>query len=231
MRDAAIAASLAPTFPIPFATPDEEQYSMKIGIVAAVLISSTVAPLCAAAAQNTLAGIAYSTGLPTGNTKSYIDNFSWVGASFEGRRLSSSHFSIGLQVSWNEFYHKESGTFTLPNGAITGTQYRNINSFSGGATVHLYGGSPGHARIYAGTGINAYYMKQLLDVGLYSSHANNWHFGFSPQVGILLPSSATRYLHLSVTYNYPLSGGNYLGGGARSFQYWTFSLGVMGGGG
>jgi len=193
----------------------------------ALLTALSLAP--SPGAQRQLGGIQYSTALPMGYTKEFTDSFSWLGMTLEGRRFVKESMSVGLMLGVNTFHQNVTGTIDLENGALTGAQYRNFNMFPMMLTLHLYGGSPRGRRFYIGTGVGAYYIHQLLDVGIYTLTSDDWHFGVAPEAGFLLPFGGGTYGNISVRYHYPVAAGDYLGGGSKSPQYWSFSIGVLSG--
>jgi hypothetical protein len=164
---------------------------------------------------------------PDGDLKDFIDNDSWVGLTFEGRKFINEQTSASLGFIWNEFYENTDRIIQLENGAISGDQYRDINAFPILLGFQRYFGESGRARPYLGLGAGAYYFDQLLDIGVFTYDETDWHFGIAPQAGILIPSRNrdTRFV-VDFRYHYPFEGGQYLGGEPRSFSYWTLGLGV-----
>jgi len=79
---------------------------------------------------------------------------------------------------------------------------------------------------FLGLGIGTYWMKQTLDLGLYTAEETNWHFGLAPEVGVLMATKSGVGISLNARYNYPFAAGDYLGGGSASFAYWGIGIGI-----
>jgi hypothetical protein len=192
--------------------------------------------LCAgnAHAQGNAMGVfTWNWSLPVSDTKTFTDNDSWLGASLAGRYFPrSDRFSIGADFGWNEFYNTTSEVIEFESGslsgAVSGRQYRNLNIFPMLATGHFYFGNEGTARPYLGFGAGAYYIRELMDIGLYSIQTQNWHFGISPEFGVLIPTAAGygKQAVVSLRYHYPLEAGDDYIGGSQSFAYWTLGVGI-----
>jgi hypothetical protein len=187
-------------------------------------------PVERAAAQEYLGSLNYSLGIPTGDTRDFTDNESWLGLTFEGQWFVRPNASAGLLFGWNEFYQRTDEALPLENGTISGGQYRHLNVFPMLVTAKFY--LNGDASIgtavapYAGVSTGAYYVRQLFDIGTAEFTDDGWLFGLSPELGVLFPLASGSVGMLNARYNYPFSGGNFLGDASRSFQYWTISLGV-----
>lgn len=205
-------------------------------LVAAGAAVGAALPIERAAAQEYLSSLNYSIGLPSGDTKDFTDNESWLGLTFEGQWFVRPNASAGILFGWNEFYKQEQDAqFTFDNGTITGRQYRHLNIFPMLVTGKYYL-SGEHESIgstmspFVGLSTGAYYVRQLFDLGSSEVTSDNWLFGVAPEVGVLLPLRGGTLASLNVRYHYPFSSGDWLGGEARSWQYWTFGVGVAYGG-
>jgi hypothetical protein len=164
---------------------------------------------------------------PSGDTKDFTDNDSWVGAMLEGRRFVNPRVTASLGFAWNEFYENTDRLVDLGNGAISGDQYRDINVFPMLIGAEYYMGESGRARPYIGLGAGAYYVDQLMDIGVFTYDSNDWHFGIAPRAGVLIPS-ANRDTNFVIDFKYhlPFEAGDYLGDESRSWQYWTLGVGL-----
>ena len=191
--------------------------------LAAGLLATATRP---AVAQGVI-GWSYDWSLPMGDLKDYVDNDSWLGFMLEGRQFRGEKVSVGAQVGYYEFYTNTTDLITLPSGAISGSQYRNVIAVPLMLSVFAHGGhsGTGSARPYIGVNLGAYYLHQTIDIGVYTIDNDNWLFGVAPEIGILLPVRGTTGTTLHVRYNYPVSGGSFLSGDARSFQYVSVGLG------
>lgn len=196
------------------------------------------AALCAAAAPAAaraqyLSTLTYSVSFPTGDTKDFVDNDSWIGVNFEGQRFISPTVSAGLSFGFNEFYHRENSTIQITNGATTGESYRHLNVFPILVTAHFYpnrhsGRGYGEARTlpYAMLGAGTYFIRQVFDFGVFEFTEDAWHFGLAPEIGILVPLQRGGAATLNARYNYPFEAGNYTLTGKSSFNFWSINLGV-----
>jgi hypothetical protein len=190
-------------------------------------------PIERAAAQEYMGALNYNLGIPTGDTRTFTDNESWLGFTFEGNWFVRPNASAGLLFGWNEFYHQTDEALPLENGTISGGQYRHLNVFPMLVTAKYYFNSTSEdASIgtvlapYVGLSTGTYYVRQLFDIGTREFTDDGWLFGLSPELGVLFPLRMGSVAMLSARYNYPFSGGNFLGDQSQSFQYWTISLGV-----
>ena len=181
------------------------------------------APRLASAQARSMGGWSYEWSMPMGDLKDYIDNDSWLGFNLEGRWFLSDNLAFGAQVGYHEFYVNTVGTINLPQGAISGDQYRHLFSVPFLAGLFLYGGSAGETRPYLGVTVGAYYFDQDFDIGAFTLEDTEWLFGAAPEVGILI-GRGPGAVGLHARYHYPMSGGNFLTGDARSFQYLSVGL-------
>ena len=146
----------------------------------------------------------YTTAISTGKTADYISNMSFRGFTFDGRGFISDQVSIGGMFNWTTFYEKLAGeSYTVGTATLTGTQYRYINAFPMLAEVHYYlSTDENDTRVYLGGGIGAYKIVQRIDAGVLTKEYNNWHFGVSPEVGLLYPVGMDSQLNISFRYHY-----------------------------
>jgi len=193
--------------------------------LAAVLLAASARP---AVAQKVI-GWSYDWSMPMGDLKDYTDNDSWLGFGLDLRTFTNERVSVGLQVGYYEFYNNTTDLITLPSGAISGEQYRNVIAVPIMLGVAVHGGHSGSgARPYIGVNAGVYYFHQRLDIGTITTDTDNWVFGVAPEAGIRLPVRSNVGTVLHVRYNYPISGGTFLNGEARSFQYLSVGIGFYG---
>ncbi|MCB2222456.1 MAG: hypothetical protein KQI35_18885 [Bacteroidetes bacterium] len=168
-----------------------------ITIVAALMIT-------AVASSQSLYSFDYTVSFGSGETADYIQSPSFRGITFEGRGFITDQVSLGGLFTWTTFYEELAGaTFTYESAALTGTQYRYINAYPLLFQAHYYLGTDDlEPRAYLGGGFGAYKINQRTNMGVWSVEENNWHFGLSPEVGILLPVSFDTYLNVSFRYHY-----------------------------
>ncbi len=196
----------------------------RIAFALSVCVCAT--PLAAVA--QSMGGVSYSWSLPTGDLENFIDNDSWVGFALEGRKFVKPGMSVGLYFGWNEFYENTDEPIILGTTIITGDQYRDLNSFQMMGNAHVYTGKYGSGRLFVGINAGAYYMRQLVDVGVFTFETDNWHFGVAPEIGYMFPGGGrhTNFM-IRAMLHYPFASGDYLGGQSRTFQYLSIGIGVL----
>ena len=166
-------------------------------LFAAILISVT-------ASSQSLFSLNYTMSFGVGETGDYISSASFRGMTFEGRGFVSDQFSIGGLFTWATFYEKLAGeTYTEGYTTLTGTQYRYINAFPILLQAHWYSNDDEfEPRVYVGAGIGPYKINQKTNVGVWSLEHRNWHFGMSPEIGLLFPVSMDTQFNISLRYHY-----------------------------
>ncbi len=192
--------------------------------LAAILILASAQS--ARAAYGAIGVFTWNWSYPDGDLKNFIENDSWLGLTLEGRKFVKTNMTASLGFCWNEFHENTESIIELENGAISGSQYRDVNAFPMLVGAQYYFGEEGHLRPYIGLNAGAYYFDQMLDVGVFTYDAEDWHFGIAPQAGVWIPTANrdTRLI-VDLRYHYPFEAGDYLGGESRSFSYWTVGLG------
>jgi hypothetical protein len=168
-----------------------------ITIIAAFLIS-------AAAYSQAIYSLNYTMSFGVGETGDYIRSASFRGMTFEGRGFVTDQVTLGGLFNWATFYEKLGGeTFSLENTTLTGTQYRYINAFPLLFQAHWYSNDDEfEPRLYLGGGLGAYKINQRTNIGVWSLEERNWHFGLSPEVGLLFPVSMDTQFNISLRYHY-----------------------------
>ena len=154
--------------------------------------------------SQSLFSLNYAMGFSMGETADYIASPSFRGFEVSGRYYISDQFSVGGSFTTSTFYEKLAGaSYTQDNMTITGTQYRYLNAFPILFQAHYY---TSHnimkPRIYLGAGIGPYIMNQETDIGTWVWENNNWHFGVSPEIGLLYPLSESTKINIGVKYHY-----------------------------
>lgn len=183
-------------------------------------------------AQQFLGVLSYSTALGMGNTSDYIGNYSFKGFQFEGRTFTNRNFTFGGTFGWNIFEEKSSDMIHLEGDSkisdISGTQARYINSFPMMLNGHYYfmkRRDP--VRPFIGLNVGLYYITQRFQLGIYQQDNSNWHFGFAPEAGFLIPLGGVSIM-ANAKYNYALSAGKPFGGGTdNSHSYMSFNIGLV----
>jgi opacity protein-like surface antigen len=154
-----------------------------------------------AKAQVSTFGINYVIGMPLGNTKDFIKDPSYRGASFEYLYIPDDHIGIQFEGGWNYFYQKiDRGTYEQKTLSITGTQYRYIETvplFLGVSYIVL---PEAIVKPYISFGAGVVYTEKRNDVGLYSFGSNSWQFGLKPEVGVGINLSDNVLFKFSAKY-------------------------------
>jgi hypothetical protein len=177
----------------------------------------------AAHAQAWFWGLSYGFAIPSGDTKDFVNSTSWRNVSVEGRRMNlMGNKSVGLSFAWNVFNESGVRTSEIPGvpGAITGDQYRYINTFPMLVNGDIYFGQQGGMRPFVGLNAGVYYTEYRLEIGLSAFEENKWLFGGAPEVGVVLPTGQTRMFFLA-RYHLTTSSGD-----IPSQQYFQLSVGL-----
>jgi len=177
---------------------------MRTSIMIIVLAALFILP--AKAQQDYYFTLNYSMAAGLGDQSDYIGNFSWRGVSAEPMWMLNFQIGIGAYFSWNVFYEKLSGTFVNDSQTITGTQARYINAFPMLAEGRYHLGEPYGIRPYIGLGVGAFRNRQRTEMGIFAIENNTWHFGISPNAGVLIPVGyQDTAIHLGLRYNKPFN--------------------------
>lgn len=172
--------------------------TIKIFVIALTLFISV------ASYSQSVYSLNYTVSFPTGETADFIQSTSFRGLTFEGRGFVTDQVSLGGLFTWSTFYEKLAGaSFTYENATVTGTQYRYINAFPMLFQAHWYSNDDSfEPRLYLGGGLGAYKINQEVNIGVYAVENRYWHFGISPEVGLLFPISMDTDLNISFRYHY-----------------------------
>ena len=203
-------------------------------LVVPIALAAVTAVSASPASPDSLSTITYTISAPAGDTKDFIDSTSFRGVEFNYRHFVGDRVSIGGSVGWNVFDQKRTELVSIRtddfNGDITGTQFRDINSFPFMATAHYYIGDTDGTHVYFGGRAGVYYVKQRLEIGTVAFDVDGWQFGVAPEVGLIAPLGYSTRFIANVQYNLPFSSGTFLGGESRSWQSIVFNVGVAFGG-
>src|SRR4051812_39313868 len=69
---------------------------------AGLFLAAASAIWAPAARAQYLSTVSYSASFPTGQTRDFIDNESWIGFNFDGQRFVNERASLGLSFGYNE---------------------------------------------------------------------------------------------------------------------------------
>jgi hypothetical protein len=176
------------------------------------------APLAAQEAQpgwedRTLAIGRYHLSLPVGDTKDFADNDSWLGFAIEGRRFIAADLSTSFLAGWTEFDEQTAG------------EDRNLRIIPFMLGGQRYFGRPGGIQPFVGLSFGLYWIRQSVAGGSSDFSAEDVLFGVAPEIGLAIPLRPEVGMIVGTRYEVPFSGGDF-SGGAQSFRYWSFGLGV-----
>jgi opacity protein-like surface antigen len=200
---------------------------MKVFVPALVLSAFVSLPQGSVHAQENFWGVAYTTGLTSGDASDYIDSFSWRGIEVNYRRLQTRNLSWGFTAGWQVFHDKSfqlvEGTLPIEEeeigGAISGTQYRYINAFPLLATgYYTYGPSFG-TQFYGGAGVGAYYVERRTELGLVAITKDTWHFGATPELGVIFPVGSDAKMYFNAKYNWTATSSDV------NYNFFSFNVG------
>jgi hypothetical protein len=189
------------------------------------------AVLCTAAtamAQDLMTSVTWNIGLPTGRMADLVDKASYSGFGLEFHKFLNEEVAVGGAFSWNYWSELTDQIIQIPNGAVSGTQIRYINSFPLFLNAYYYmNGRKDDFRPFIGLNVGAYYIQQRLEIGMYAFEDKTWHFGLAPEAGFLFRVSGQTCLTAAVRYNSALSSGETaFGTGKNSLAYWGINVGM-----
>ncbi len=162
-------------------------------------------------AQTSFIGVTYNMAVPMGETKDFINNYSWGVAAFDWRYMLNEKLGVGVNVAWQIFSEKiTKGTIEVDNNVtLTGTQLRYLNYFPITAATDYFINPEGPVIFHVGAGLGAYRVLQRFDISGFVWDQNSWNFGFYPQVGVMIPAGSmnvwfnTKYHYIIAVNDYP----------------------------
>ncbi len=169
----------------------------------------------------------YSFAIPIGDTHRFTPDPSFLGLAWEGQWLVRPRTAAGLAVTFNEFYDNTRGTASFATGAVTGLQTRALMLASAMAVGRWYVHKAAYDGAYVGLGAGGQLGREYYVVGTASPFTRSAvHFVVAPELGFAHPVAEGMELVVSARYTGSSAAGNYLGGGARRFQFVTLSIGM-----
>ncbi len=146
----------------------------------------------------------WNMGFSMGDTKDFIGQPSFRGFSIEGRGFVTQNIAIGGIGAYSVFYEDLGDvTVTSESGttSIYGYKRRYLNTMPLMVTAHYYF-SQGQIQPYIGAGLGTYYIESRDFMGIYYIQGKDWHFGFAPEVGVVMPfGSGNTGLNVNFKYN------------------------------
>jgi hypothetical protein len=164
---------------------------------------------------------------PLGDTRNYVKSTAGPGLTWEGRWKMRQSAAAGVQLTVSQFSEHTDDTMTFPSGAVTGDMLRHLVTGQVLGTAYWYPVKREKVRWYAGGGLGGGHADQDFDLGTHRVSRSAWHMLIAPEVGAEIRRRDSLFVGVvSLRYNAPISSGNYLGGGKRSFQYLTLRIGL-----
>ena len=178
------------------------------------------------AQQGGLAGFTYCTSQTMGETKEWIQNYSWQGLAIQYNYFSSFKTSLGFETGWNVFGQRVDEVATLENGAISGTQIREFSAIPILITGNYHFKSLWEEiSPYIAIGLGGYYITDKLSAGVFARQTDNFHFGVAPELGFYIPAG-DGFLKLALKYNRAVPAGESTVGDKRGFSFLGLNVGL-----
>jgi outer membrane protein len=171
--------------------------------------------------RNDTVKLTYATGVGMGPTHDFTPDFSFLGFAADWRARVTDNFWPGFTIAWQVLYSKEYKTLTHDEVTFSGTVATTLNVFPLLADADYYFLTDRDGiRPYAGIGLGVYAAEHRIDWNIWTVQDTTWHFGFAPELGVVLPTGSLD-LVLTTKFNYAFASG-----GWDQILYWNFNIGV-----
>ena len=165
--------------------------------------------------------LTYATAVGMGPTHDFAADFSFIGFAADWRTRVTDAFWPGFTVAWQVLYNKEYKTLTHNDVTFSGTVATTLNVFPVLADADYFFLTDREGiRPYAGIGLGLYAAEHRIDWNIWTVQDTSWHFGFAPELGVVLPTGSVG-LVLTTKFNYAFASG-----GWDQIVYWNFNIGV-----
>ena len=165
--------------------------------------------------------LTYATGIGMGPTHRFASDFSFIGFAADWRTPVTDAFWPGFTVAWQVLYNKEHTTLTHNDVTFTGTVATTLNVFPVLADAdYFFLTDRAGIRPYAGIGVGLYAAEHRIDWNIWTVQDTSWHFGFAPELGVVVPTGSVG-LVFTTKFNYAFASG-----GWDQILYWNFNIGV-----
>ena len=152
----------------------------------------------------------------SGEQADYIGDPSFRGWGIDGRGFINQNISFGGSFSWEVFdqIYRNLPPYQVDitddiSGAVSGVQYRYINTLPILVNGHYYLGQDGSPRPYFGLSIGTAYTEQKTEIGLIAVTAKGWGFAVQPEFGVMIPFGLTGVgANVSGKFRYTTKGGD-----------------------
>lgn len=164
-------------------------------------------------------------GLSESKLNDFISRTSTRGWSLEGRGMINQQLSIGGYIGYQGFYEKvPRQTYFQDNTAIDAVTWRYFLTLPIQANAHYYFTTDG-IRPFAGVGIGTYYTEQEIQFSNLLVSEKKWNFGFSPEIGILIPFGISDWsAMINAKYHYAIYNTSKFD--ANNIGYWNVGIGI-----
>lgn len=172
----------------------------KLFILASVLSTGVFA-------QDSFFAITYNMAAPMGETKDFIDKYSWGAMGLEWKKMMNDNVSVGVNFSWQILSQKvNKGTLEIPdrNLTLSGTQLRYLNYFPMTVSGNYFINPQGKVIPFVGAGAGLYRVLQRFDISGFAYNQDTWNFGFYPEAGVILPTGGSADFFVNTKYHYLL---------------------------
>lgn len=169
----------------------------------------------------------YLVSVPTGDTRRFASEPSWLGISMEAQWRFQRHAAAGIAIGVSDFSHRSNGTTNFSSGSATGEQLRDLVAVTvAGTTRWYFGPRPGRGT-YLGVATGFLIAQQTYQLGVMPQFVRSaLHLAVTPEMGVAIPVFDGVDAVVSARYTLPSRAGDYLGGGARRFQFLTIGVGL-----
>jgi len=171
------------------------------------ILAIMIASVSGIKAQTELTSFQYSMGFTQGDFKDFIEKASYRGVSFDYRKLlNDGSVGIGVDISWNVFDEKKDyASYTDGTKTLSGVQFRYTGALPMLATLDYYFKPGEDLNPFIGLGVGTVYTHNDVDMGLYYSQKDAWHFAVKPEAGFIFKASHDMGVILVAKYFNALS--------------------------
>lgn len=207
--------------------------NLKNKLTSVLVVLCTLFSIASGHSQNAVWAFSYDVAFPLGETSDYIDRTSWRGFTIQGRQFIKPNLSVGGSFSWQvfnqriselvEFSFQPANSEQTVNGALSGEQFRYINTLPIMVNVHYYLGDalPSAIRPFAGISVGTAPTKRRTEIGLFAIDDFNWHLALAPEAGVLIPIGTELDFFGAVKYNFALEANDSI-----NYSYFNIQVGL-----
>ena len=209
---------------------------MRYRTMALTALALTAIGAAPAAAQRTSVGMSYDWSSPMGDLNDFVNNDSWLGFTLDVRKPAGpdNRAAAGATFGYYEFYQMDGAatTTTINFGAtaVTGQKYRHVFAIPMMLNVTGYGGRSSGTRPYLGLNAGVTYVKQTVDIGIYTLTSDVVVVSAMPEIGVMLPTTGRTAMNIHLRYHISFGSDNLYssGGSGASMPFLSLGIGFMG---